>query len=46
MGYHEKYVNNKKTIHIIGMNCISEKRQINEWVEEIVDKTKEPTFLG
>ena len=46
MGYHQKYVNGKKTIHIIGMNCISEKRQINEWVEEIVDKTKEPAYLG
>ena len=40
MGYHQKYVNSKKTIHIIGMNCVSEKRQINEWVEEIVDKVK------
>lgn len=46
MGYHEKYVNTRKTIHIIGMNCVSDKRQINEWVEEIVDKTKEPTYLG
>ncbi len=45
MGYHEKYVNTDKTIHIIGLNLISEERQINEWVEEIVDKTKEPTFL-
>ncbi len=46
MGYHEKYVNTGKTIHIIGLNCISEKRQINEWTEEIVDKTKEPDYLG
>ena len=46
MGYHEKYVNTDKTIHIIGLNCISEKRQINEWTEEIVDKTKEPDYLG
>lgn len=46
MGYHEKYVNTDKTIHIIGLNIISEKRQINEWVEEIVDKTKEPSYLG
>ena len=46
MGYHEKYVNTDKIIHIIGLNCISDKRQINEWVEEIVDKTKEPNYLG
>jgi hypothetical protein len=46
MGYHQKYVNGKKTIHIIGMNCVSEKRQINEWAEEIVDKSKEPIYLG
>ncbi len=46
MGYHAKYVNTKKTIHLIGLNCISEKRQINEWTEEIVDKTKEPDYLG
>lgn len=44
--YHEKYVNTDKTIHLIGMNIISEKREINEWVEETVDKTKEPVYLG
>ncbi len=46
MGYHEKYVNTDKTIHIIGLNCISDKRQINEWREEIIDKTKEKNYLG
>ncbi len=46
MKYHEKYVNTDKTIHLIGMNIISKKREINEWVEEIVDKTKEPVYLG
>ena len=46
MKYHEKYVNTNKTIHIIGLNCISDKSQINEWVEEIVDKTKDPNYLG
>ena len=46
MGYHEKYVNTDKTIHIIGMNLLSQKRQVNEWKEEIVDKRKEPTYLG
>ncbi len=46
MGYHEKYVNTDKIIHIIGLNCITDTRQINEWVEEIVDKTKEPNYLG
>lgn len=46
MGYHDKYVNSDKNIHIIGLNCVSEERQINQWCEEIVDKTKEPTYLG
>lgn len=46
MGYYEKYVNTNKTIHIKGLNIISDKREINEWVEEIVDKTKELNYLG
>ena len=46
MGYYEKYVNTNKTIHINGLNIISDKREINEWVEEIVDKTKELNYLG
>ncbi len=46
MGYYHKYINTRKTIHIIGVNFSSETRQIAEWKEEIVDKSKEPLFLG
>ncbi len=45
-GYYHKYINRSRTIHIIGMNFSSETRQITEWKEEVIDKTKEPTFLG
>ena len=45
-GYYHKYINTEKTIHLIGLNFTSEKRQIDSWVEETVDKTKEPTYLG
>ncbi len=45
-GYYHKYINTKKTIHIIGLNFSSETKQITEREEEVVDKTKEPTYLG
>ncbi len=45
-GYYHKYINTKKTIHIIGVNFSSSDRQIKDWKEEIIDKTKEPTYLG
>ncbi len=45
-GYYHKYINRSRTIHIIGMNFSSKTRQITEWKEEVIDKTKEPTFLG
>ena len=45
-GYYHKYINRSRAIHIIGMNFSSETRQIDEWKEEVIDKTKEPTFLG
>ena len=46
MRYHEKYVNTDKTIHLIGMGFNSKKREIKEYSEEIVDKTKEPNYLS
>ncbi len=45
-GYYHKYINTKKTIHIIGLNFSSETKQITERKEEIIDRTKEPTYLG
>ena len=45
-GYYDRYINTEKTIHLIGLNFTSEKRQIDSWTMETVDKTKEPTFLG
>ena len=43
--YYARYINSEKTIHIIGMNFSSNDRQIKEWKEEIIDKTKEKTYL-
>ena len=45
-GYYDRYINTEKTIHLIGLNFTSEKREIDSWVEETVDKTKEPSYLG
>ena len=45
-GYYDKYINTDKTIHLIGLNFKSKERQIDSWVEEIVDKSKEPTYLA
>ena len=45
-GYYDRYINTDKTIHLIGLNFTSGKRQIDSWVEETVDKTKEPGYLG
>ncbi len=44
--YYAKFINTDKTIHIVGLNFSSKTRQITEWKEEMIDKTKEPTFLG
>ncbi len=44
--YYARYINSEKTIHLIGMNFSSTERQIKEWKEEIVDKTKEKTYFG
>ncbi len=43
--YYDRYINTDKTIHLIGLNFSSDKRQISEWKEETLDKTKEPTYL-
>ena len=45
-GYYDRYINTEKTIHLIGLNFSSEKKQIDAWKLETVDKTKEPSFLG
>ncbi len=45
-GYYDRYINTEKTIHLIGLNFSSEKKQIDAWKQETVDKTKEPTYLG
>ena len=44
--YYSKYVNTSKEIHLIGMSFSSKSREINDFREEIVDKTKEPIYLG
>ncbi len=43
--YYAKFINQDKTIHIVGLNFSSETRQIDEWKEEVIDKNKEPTYL-
>lgn len=43
--YYDRYINTDKTIHLIGLNFTSEKREIDSWKEETVDKMKEPSFL-
>ena len=44
--YYAKYINSDKRIHIVGLNFTSRSRKISSFREEIIDKTKEPTFLG
>ncbi len=44
--YYGKYINTDKEIHIVGINFSSKTRQIEEWKEELVDKSTEPTWLG
>ncbi len=44
--YYGKYINTDKIIHIVGINFSSSDRQIKDWKEEIIDKAKEPTYLG
>lgn len=36
----------RETIHLVGMNFISAEKQVDGWKEEVVDKTKEPSYLG
>ena len=43
--YYAKYIITDKCIHIVGLNFTSRSRQITSFKEEIVDKTKEPTYL-
>ncbi len=45
-GYCDRYINTEKAVHLIGLNFTSEKRQVDSWVEETLDKTKEPSYLG
>lgn len=45
-GYYDRYINTDKTIHLVGLNFTSGKREIDSWKEEVVDKTKEPAYLG
>ncbi len=44
--YYSRYINTDKEIHIIGMSFSSKSREIEEWREVIVDKSKEPSYLG
>ncbi len=44
--YYGKYINTDKEIHIVGLNFSSKTRQIEEWKEELVDRSTEPTWLG
>ena len=44
--YYSKYINSNKCIHIVGLNFASRSHKITSWKEEIIDKTKEPTYLG
>lgn len=45
-GYFHRYVNTDKCVHLVGMNFISEKKEVSEWKEEILDKTNEVSYLG
>ena len=44
--YYGKYINTDKIIHIAGLDFSSKTRQITDWREEVIDKTKEPTYLS
>ncbi len=44
--YYGKIINTEKTIHIIGLDFSSKTRQITDWKEEVIYKTKEPAYLG
>lgn len=44
--YYAKYINSDRCIHIVGLNFTSRSRKISSFREEIIDKTKEPTFPG
>ncbi len=44
--YYAGYINTDKRIHIIGVNFSSGSRQISEWKEEIINKTKDPGYLS
>jgi len=46
LGYYDRYINTNKKIHIIGVNFNSQTRQIDNWKEEVVDKSLESTYLG
>lgn len=45
MRYYDIYVNTNKTIHLIGMSFDSKKREIETYIEEIVDKAKESNWI-
>ena len=44
--YYGKFINTDKTIHTAGLDFSSETRQITDWKQEVIDKTKESTYLG
>ena len=43
--YWARYVNTEKRVHLIGLNFSSETRSVDEWKEEILDKSKIATYL-
>ena len=43
--YFARYVNTEKEVHLIGLNFSSATRNIEDWKEEILDKTKIKTYL-
>lgn len=45
LGYADKYINTNKNVHVVGINFSSLSRQISEWKEEIIDKSKEPSYI-
>lgn len=43
--YYAKYINSDRQIHIVGLNFSSRSKKISSWKEEIIDKTKEPSYI-
>ena len=43
--YYNKYLDTDKGIHIVGLNFSSRSKKISSWKEELIDKSKETTYL-